>query len=235
VAEKRLDAGLSCEQRARAAAVVIAAWEARLATQTGALAVPPVAPPAPPVPPPGPSPTVIREQPQAAPEPIVVEPGIGLGASINGTTTAPAATVDVAFSRPDGLLVPAVAALIVGTHSKSVGPGDGSWRRYGLLATVGSRRTWSATWLDARVGVAATLLDISGSSFQTNHGGVTFDPGIPIGARFGLRTRPVRWWIDATVAFWPRAQTLTVMGVAASTTLPRAEALLGVGASYGGR
>jgi hypothetical protein len=85
------------------------------------------------------------------------------------------------------------------------------------------------------VGVAATLLDISGNSFPSNGSGITFDPGVPIGARFGVRTRPMRWWIDATAAFWPRAQTLYVSGAPGSTTLPRGEALLGLGAAYEGR
>src|SRR3982751_32522 len=39
IGEKRLDPGLSCPQRARAAAVIVAAWEARLATPAAALVV----------------------------------------------------------------------------------------------------------------------------------------------------------------------------------------------------
>jgi hypothetical protein len=237
VGEKRLDGAESCEQRARAAAVVIAAWEARLAAPAQALVVVEPGPPAP-----GPGPAAVVAQSPSPPAMILpspprlrVEPGVTVAAAINGTTLAPAAAVDVAFTRPDALLIPAVGALVVGSHTKAVGPGQGTWRRYGLLATVGSRTTWSATWFEARIGVAATLLDISGSSFPSNGSGFSFDPGVPIGARFGVRTRPVRWWIDAMVAFWPRAQTLFVSGDPGSTTLPRGEALLGLGAAYEGR
>ena len=231
VGEKRLDAAQSCEQRARAAAVTIAAWEAQLGVQTNTLVVQP------PAPPPGPAAIVARAQPIELPRPadgpFRARPGVGLGASINGASPAPAATVEVALSRPDGLLIPAVAALVVGSHSRSIGPGEGTWRRYGLLATVGSRTTWSTTWLEGRIGVAATLLDISGNSFPYGNGhGFTFDPGVPVGARFGLDARPMRWWIDATIAFWPRPQTLYLGNVPGSTTLPRAEALLSLGASY---
>jgi hypothetical protein len=153
---------------------------------------------------------------------------------MNGTTLAPAGTIEVAFSRPGGIVVPAVGALAVGTHTMDVGPGEGSWRRYGLLATVGSRRAWSSTWLEARTGVALTVLDISGSSFDHNGRGTTFDPGIPIGVRFGVRSGPVRWWLDGMVAFWPREQTLYVAGAPGSKSLPRGEALIGIGASYEG-
>src|SRR5512142_583658 len=41
IGDKRVDAGLSCEQRARAAAVIIAAWEARLGGHTNLLVIEP--------------------------------------------------------------------------------------------------------------------------------------------------------------------------------------------------
>ena len=103
------------------------------------------------------------------------------------------------------------------------------------MATVASRRTWTATSLEARAGLALTLLQISGESFAPNGSGVTLDPGIPFGVRVGRRLGPVRWWLDGTIAFWPRSQTLFVQGSTLSTTLPRGEALLALGASYDGR
>jgi hypothetical protein len=229
VGEKQLDAGLSCEQRARAAAVVIAAWEARLASQAATLVVPPeppaavVAPNSPiwPIPSTGP-----------AREDDVVELGVSAGGSINGTTLAPAAAIEVAYARPLAYVVPAVAALFVGSHEMSIGPGTASWRRYGLVATAASRRNRPPLWAEARLGVALTLLDISGNSFPINHSGVTFDPGVEVGARSGLRYRRMRWWLDGTVAFWPRGQDVTVQGAPGSTTLPRAQALLSLGAAY---
>jgi len=223
IAEKRLDAGLSCAQRAAAAAVVVAAWEARPGSQAAStLAVPAPAQVAPPT-------VVVTHEP--APRPIHLEPGVSLGLSLVGSTPTPAALVEVAFARTDAV-IPGVAALVVGSHSTPVGPGDGNWRRFGLLATAGSRRSWSRTFAEARIGVALTLLDISGSSFARNGSGLAFDPGIPIGARVGLRTAAIRWWLDATVALWPRGQTLYLEGAPGSASLPRGEALLGLGASF---
>jgi hypothetical protein len=229
---KRLDAGLACDQRARAAAVVIAAWEARLGTQATTLVVQPTAA--------APAAEITaagaRADADMAPPPprFRIEPGVSVGAAMNGTTLAPAGTIEVAFSRPGGTVVPAVGALAVGTHTATVGPGQGSWRRFGLLATVGSRRAWSATWLEARGGVALTVLDISGGLLPRNDSGKTFDPGVPIGARFGVRSGPVRWWLEGLVAFWPRMQSLYVTGAPGTTPLPRGEALISMGASYEG-
>jgi len=224
--EKRLDAGLSCEQRARAAAVVIAAWEARLATQPTTLVVAPAAPEAVAVAP--------RAPPTDAPPPQerYLELGASGGGSINGTTLAPAAAIEAAYPRPSGTVVPGLAALLVGSHTMSVGSGTASWRRYALVATVASRRDWRPIWAEARTGLALTVLDISGSSYPRNGSGVSFDPGALFGARFGLRSSHLRWWLDGTVAFWPRGQDVFVQGAPGSATLPRAQALLSLGAAY---
>lgn len=229
IGEKRLDPALSCAQRARAAAVIVAAWEARLATPAAALVV--QAPP----PPARPEAVIAPSQPPARVLPLAennVELGVGVGASIDGTTLAPAAAIEVAYARAYGRIVPAVSALLVGGHTMAVGPGTATWRRYGLVATAASRRDWRPLWAEARLGVALTLLDIAGNSFPMNGSGVTFDPGVQFGARFGLRKSRVRWWLDGTIAFWPRDQEVYVQGAPGSASLPRGQALLSLGAAY---
>jgi len=228
VGEKRLDPGLDCAQRARAAAVIVAAWEAHLATPAATLVVQP--PPAP-----GPPVVAAPSQPPATTLPLFennIEIGASGGASINGTTLAPAAAIEVAYAPAIARVIPAVAALFVGGHTMSVGPGSATWRRYGLAATAASRRNWAPLWAEGRLGVALTLLDISGSSFPSNSSGVTFDPGVVLGARFGMRSRRVRWWLDGTIALWPRGQDVFVDGAPGSATLPRGQALLSLGAAY---
>jgi hypothetical protein len=130
------------------------------------------------------------------------------------------------------LVIPAVAALIVGGHTTSVGPGSATWRRYGLVATAASRREWRPLWAEGRLGIALTLLDISGGSFPNNGSGVTFDPGVDLGARVGLRSHRMRWWLDGTIALWPRPQDVYVVGAPGSATLPRGQALVSLGAAY---
>lgn len=228
VGEKRLDPGLDCAQRARAAAVIVAAWEARLSTPPAALVVQQPAAAGPPVvtapsPPPATTPPLFENN---------VELGVSAGASMNGTTLAPAATIEVAYAPALARVIPAVAALFVGGHTISVGPGSATWRRYGLAVTAASRRNWAPLWLEGRLGLALTLLDISGSSFPSNGSGVTLDPGVELGARLGLRSRRIRWWLDGTIALWPRGQDVFVDGAPGSATLPRGQALLSLGAAY---
>src|SRR4029079_17738858 len=228
VGEKRLDPGLDCAQRARAAAVIVAASEAALRHPAATLVVQP--PPAP-----GPPVVAAPSQPPATTLPLFennIEIGASGGASINGTTLAPAAAIEVAYAPAIARVIPAVAALFVGGHTRSVGPGSATWRRYGLAATAASRRNWAPLWAEGRLGVALTLLDISGSSFPSNSSGVTFDPGVVLGARFGMRSRRVPAGLDGTTALVPRGQDVFVDGAPGSATLPRGQALLSLGAAY---
>jgi hypothetical protein len=222
IGEKRLDPGLSCPQRARAAAVIVAAWEARLATPAAALVVEA----------PAPSPPVVVAPMVAPPLENDVELGVSGGASIDGTTLAPAATIEIAYARGLARVIPAVAALIVGGHTMSVGPGSATWRRYGLVATAASRRDWRRLWAEGRLGIALTLLDISGGSFPNNGSGVTFDPGVDFGARVGLRSHRMRWWLDGSIMLWPRGQDVYILGAPGSATLPRGQALVSLGAAF---
>lgn len=225
IGEKRLNPDLSCEQRARAAAVIVAAWEARLATPPAPLVVQQPDPP-----------PVVRQTPPPAslppPAETQIELGVAVGGSINGTNLAPTASIEVAYARGSALVVPAVAALIVGSHDTPVGSGTARWRRYGLVASAASRRDWKPVWAEARVAAALTALDIAGNSFPRNGAGVTFDPGLEFGARVGLRSSRLRWWIDGTIAFWPRGQEVFVQGAPDSATLPRGQALISLGAAY---
>jgi hypothetical protein len=230
IGEKRLDPGLSCAQRAREAAVIIAAWEAHFTTPAAALEIEArTAGARPPVVVVGAAPPPAMVVPQTE---NVVELGVSAGGSINGTTRAPAAAIEIAYARAFARVVPALAALFVGGHTTSVGPGRATWRRYGLVATAASRREWRPVWAEGHLGVALTLLDIAGSSFPNNGSGVTFDPGLDFGARVGLRSHRMRWWLDGTVALWPRAQDVYVQGVPGSSTLPRGQALFSLGAAY---
>jgi hypothetical protein len=244
IAEKQLDANLSCVERARVAAVVIAAWEAKLATQPGDLNVPVNAPAGTVVPLPVSSsvgePAALLSRRDSTGvllppgEPARFETGVTLGASLVGTTIAPAGAVAVSFVRPRRMLVPALAAFAVGAHTTAVGPGEASWSRLGISALAGLRRSWHRTWVEARGGIALSALRISGRSFPINDSGTTFDPGVPLGVRLGLRTQTVAWWLEAQAIVWPRGQVVHLAGAPGSTNLPRAEGLVGLGLSYPG-
>lgn len=159
-----------------------------------------------------------------------------LAASLANGGLAAAGSVEAAFVRPGRSLAPALAAFATGTHATPLGIGEATWWRFGLAAIAGFRHSWTRPWIEARGGVALSVLRISGSSFSANNAGTTFDPGVPIGVRAGLRARRVAWWLDAQVTFWPRGQVAYATGApgSGSTYLPRVEGLIGLGFSYVG-
>jgi hypothetical protein len=164
---------------------------------------------------------------------LELEFGAAVGASLNGTSVAPAAMIEVDASRNDHLLVPALALLIVGTHEIRIGPGTGTWRRFGLLAGIGIRKVNPTAWVEARISAALTVLDIAGSSFSANAGGISLDPGASFGVRMGLRASTILLWADVTAAVWPRGQAIYVAGTSDVSLLPRGEVLVALGAAYG--
>ncbi|HTA20756.1 MAG TPA: hypothetical protein VK989_15795, partial [Polyangia bacterium] len=113
IAEKPVPESGSCAERARTAAVIVAAWEAHLrGGMSGDLAVPPpresppvVAPvpgaPTPPVAPP-PLPAVAAPVAAAPASPFKLEAGAGVFASFVSTQAAPAGLAELVVSRRGG-------------------------------------------------------------------------------------------------------------------------------------
>ena len=237
IAEKRLPASLSCDERARAAAIVVAAWEAHPAAVTGPLARPVRIALAPtPVAGAPPTTSLARLQPLSPPPPaapIEVELDAAALASLAGTTVSPAALVEATFWRGDAPLALGIGALAIGTHTTSVAPGRGTWRRLGGLIELQSISRWRTVQLGLHGGVALTALDIAGRSLPVTGGAVYLDPGALLGARVRFRGGAVSPWLEATAASWPRTHLLYVDGAAASTPLPPFELLLGGGLSFG--
>jgi hypothetical protein len=254
VGQKELPAPAGCAARAAAAAVVLAAWQTELAGHAAAaltlpvtpppLPEPAAAPPAPAPPPPAtPAPVVatVTRTPAAAVAPpsgekrsLVLDPGASVLASIDADDTAVAATAELALARDGSPFALAAGALFVSAHTTAVSPGIGSWRRFGVSADGRRRLHRGGFWLEARLGLALTVLDISGSALTRDGGGTVLDPGALAGLRVGLPGGPATPWLEIATTFWPRRQTLEVQGGAA-TDLPRFEALLGVGLSFGRR
>ena len=163
IAERRLPDASSCADRARAAAVIVAAWEARLragaepslliSERTPAAPAPAAVAPVPaetmgPAPAPPPPPVRATSGPAAAGDavvartaasplrPIEVEVGTAFLASATGGGVAPGLAAEVTFSRRDSSLVLGIAAVAVGTHSIEVASAEG--------ATAGAPRgDWS--------------------------------------------------------------------------------------------
>jgi hypothetical protein len=166
----------------------------------------------------------------AEPRRWVLSPGGSLLASIDRDDTALAATAEAALSRSGSPFAVGAGAMFVSSHTVSVSPGIGTWRRYGLLVDGRWRAHLSRLWLEARVGGALTVLTMSGSALAESGGGDAFDPGAVAGLRLGLPGGPAAPWVEVGATVWPRRQTLDVRG-GGTADLPFMDVLLGVGFS----
>jgi hypothetical protein len=251
IAEKALPTSGSCADRARTAAVIVAAWEAHLrGGLPGDLAVPavprepppvvppvapappPVAPaPPPPPPPPVPNPVVVSSAPS-----LEVEAGVGLFASLVSTQAAPAGLAEVVVSRRGGQLSLGLEALAVGTHTANLDPtGRGQWRRIGGAVDGRVRWRWRRFELGVRAGFVLAALAVEGSALPNPGSATIADPGALIGVRGRLPLGIAAPWIDVSAVAWPRTHTLFVSGTSESVDISQVELLLGVGVSFGAR
>jgi hypothetical protein len=247
IAEKALPTSGSCADRARTAAVIVAAWEAHLrGGMPGDLAVPAVPreppPPAPPPVTPSPSPPPVEPPPPrliVAPSvppssPLEVEAGVGLFASLVSTQAAPAGLAEVVVSRRGGRFSLGLEVLAVGTHSATLdSTARGDWRRIGGAVDARSRWRWPRFELDMRAGFALTALVVQGSSLPNPASATLTDAGALVGLRARVPFGVAAPWIDVTAAAWPGAHTLYVTGTNESAKVSRFELLLGVGVSFG--
>jgi len=240
VAERLLPESPSCEERARTAAVIVAAWEARL--RAGAPPMWPLpAPAAAPAPashiepPPAPSAArVVTARPEAPPRaPMQVATAGAVFASVAAGGIAPAAMLEAKLTRPGSPFALGVGGLAVGTHTMTVASGRGTWRRLGGVIDLESRTSISIVELQLHAALALSAVSILGESFPTTAGATIFDPGALAGLRLCYRGERLSPWLEAGAAYWPRTHALMVAGSTASANLPAAEALLGVGLSFG--
>lgn len=225
VRSKTIPPGLSCAERATAAAIIIAAWEARL-----------VDPPAEPLPVAAPE---ERLPPVAVTSRIAtVTRGSDLAVSAaallsrNSAGFAGGALVEIQRPRGSWPFGVSAGALFVAEHAVGLGAGEAVWSRAGLTADVHRRVNWSVPWLEARAGVVVSLVRIGGRQFLPDQDSIAFDPGITAGLRLGLSVRRASPWLHLGAALWPRPQFVYSTGGAGERgQLPRLEVLAGLGVS----
>jgi hypothetical protein len=236
IGEKRLPDRLSCAERAQAAAVVVAAWEARLRGVAAEVRAPMQPPPQ--AAPPAPVAVVVARPndrvvaPPPARAPIQVETRAALLASVTSSGVAPAGTFEVSLGRADSPMALELGAVIVGGHSLNVAPGRGVWRRFGGIVELDSVSRWSALALHLHGGAALTAVTIEGEALPMTSGDTVFDPGVTVGLRLALAVR-LAPWVGATAVSWPRAHRLVVGGTSLTGQLPQFEAWLGAGVTFG--
>jgi hypothetical protein len=225
---KRIAPELSCAERATAAAVIIAAWESRLeARPAGDLLVPAANHGRPP-------PSVVTAQSTRADGHAKLGLAAGALLSVNAAGFAGAALLEILRSRRPSAFGLSAGALFVDAHASDLGPGEASWRRFGVTSDVRRRISWSMPRFEASAGVVVSALRIAGRRYVPNQTSWSFDPGITAGVRVGLFERGPAPWLQIGGAFWPRSQFVHSTGtLEAKERLPRLEILAGLGASFG--
>jgi hypothetical protein len=254
VAVRNIPATQSCDDLAVSVAVVIAAWEADLASGTmetvklsgqprarrrysaGAgrrlLAMAPTDRVGAPLPALLSSPSA---SPPAGPQ---VEYILGLGASVAGGSLASAVLVDVSARPADGPLGFGMAFDFTSTHRTdfSSSPGALQWSRAALGMGARYRATGEDMFLDVQTSLKGALLraeaiDEVGGDVSTTVG----DFGLGTGARVGFgapRRKRVQPWIGLDFAIWSRSVTVATSSFTVSA--PTVDISLYVGLLLGG-
>jgi hypothetical protein len=219
----------SCANMADTAAVVLAAWAARLDADVSLGFETPRAPAASPpparllaAPPPGP-----------ASRRWAASLAAGLFSSVEDTsgapTFAPAGSIELRLRAVDGAWGGRVGAAATGSHERTIGAGRAIWRR--LAASLGAfrRQSWGRVSLDGGVDLVASLRFLEGDGFTTVRDLRTWDVGAGGSVRLGLALGRVEPWVAAGTTVWLRPQLIEVTGVAERQRLSQLELLAGAG------
>lgn len=228
-AKRWLDAQPSCAARAEAAAVVIAAYRLRLNDGT-ALRPPEMEPPeassaeA--------SASIRRSPPRRKPVAFEVSAAFVSAVASDGAF-APGAAAGLALARPNGRFAAHLALTGTGERSIALGDGHARWTRLAIQIGALYRQRLGSWVLDATADAVAALLLVEGDGFVDNRAATNFDPGLAAGLRIGRRWRGVTPFVGATATGWLRGQRVAANAVSSTVELPRFDALLTAGASFG--
>ncbi len=213
LAERDLPPG-SCDDLARAAATLLAAWrtEFHLVEPRFALR----------------SPSTVS--------PIEFDVGAALSASMAGTTFAPDGTIAAVIGRHGGRVLGRAAITAGGLRSLSVGDGSGHARFLRAGLSLGPDiRFRPGRWLFdlfAEATVAVAYVDAVG--FLHNFSATAVDLSLGGGLRAGVRLGHVLPFFQVRVAGWLTGQSVTVTGAdGGSSNVPPFELFLELGVAFG--
>jgi hypothetical protein len=216
VGERRLPPELPCDDRARAAAVIIAARLTRLPGE-------PVKPPR--------LPALEATVAASVPRPWGPELEVAAQGALAGSSAAGGAQIGAALAGGAGVL--RMGLLYLTPHHVRVGAGEAAWSRLALALGYGRRAGWGASTGEVSVNGVLSALRIEGRDFRQNERHIAVHPGAAIAARLGRRVGPrLQLWAGVTLAGWLRRQELFVRDGAGQAAVPRLEALGALGVTW---
>jgi len=242
-APRELPAALSCDEAARAAALLVAAWQfqggAELPAEAPLPATPrPVTPPRParPIPAvsatsapaPGPPPP---DGPPPAAEPLRWAVGGGFSAGRSANQYPVSALLEIAIGHPTGL-----GLRLHGTRSSryslSLAPGRATWTRSSLgvgVTFTGRRGPWGGL---AHADLVGAALDISGEGFAVDERSRQYAAGGTLGGRVLRALGPADLWLDLSFSAWPGRNQVFLRDAPGSLDLSSFEVFLGLGTDF---
>lgn len=212
-AQRSVTVGSACEQRAEAAAVIIATWW--------------------PTEPKGTSPGAGVDSHDGHKKIVrVLALSVGGYASFVSGSVAPAAQAEASLTpRGQGFGVRLAAGGTL-SHEDTLGQGKVSWSR----ASLELGPTYDLRFVRFDAGVVGSLLWTRGSGFTEDRKESGFAAGITLGVRAAIPWDRVQPWLSLRGLVWPQAQQMYVndsaTGLLSNRPLPHAEIQLGAGVAF---
>jgi len=230
IGARTLPPARTCGDQAKAVAVTLAVWEARLHPEIS-LGLDRLAPEPPP---PGQDVAVVA---RAAPAPSWPARELALGvavvADLQSGGWAPGARLELGLGPTDARWRARFAAVGVGRHRLDLPPGSASWWRafvqLGADVDVARGRRWAVV---LGAGALGGVVSIAGAGFAVDRATRSIDLGGEARARLEARLGRLRPWLGAAVAVWARRQALEIQGATTSSALPRVEPMAALGADF---
>jgi hypothetical protein len=215
--DRALPAEGTCDDLARAAAVVIAAWAG---TDLGFSVSAPRA-------------AEIRTKTEKRKSVPRFEIAPGFVGSLAGADFAAGAGVEVMIAPPRVNAAGRIALHGTDTREQALATGGARWTRVALSLGPLWRLRPGRFLVDLHADLLLALLAIEGQRFDTTGQSFGFDPGLGAGVRAGVKAGPAAPFIGLRIAGWLRRQEATVTGATGGVDIPRFEVLLTAGVGFG--
>ena len=228
----------SCDERAEAAAVVVAAWLAQDATASPAATSP------------SPSPSISASSsssssPSPSP-PISSSPSSSVSSSSSSgrwefaaaagvvAGTAPALRVDTLWAPFRGRAMLRASLLLEGTRESALAGGQARWLRGAAGLGLGYRLSGGAVAADLTLDALLGAVRVSGAEFTTSQSSWGGDLGGAAGVQVMRARGRVRPLLGFSVLGWLGQHRAEVGGVTETRAIPRVDFLVMVGLGFGG-
>jgi hypothetical protein len=218
----------SCEDRAEAVAVVIAAWESDLRryeeTEPATAAAIPEAT------------AVVASLPRSSS--LTWDVSAAFLSTIAGGAFAAGASADVTLGKRGFPLAARIGVAGSDSRDLALAGGHTAWTRVAfLLGPVLDVVSKRGVRFDVHADAALGWMLAQGRGYNADYSSSSFDPALGGGARLAITKWKIEPWLDCTLLGWLRHQTLSVTELSgtASSEIPRFDVWLRAGFAYGKR